>query len=100
MDLHQASRAEPAPGRKTTTLLRDRDLALPVTTIHGNRPGPRVLQWYAQQGGRHVVTGSDAHTAQDVGSHILQMEALARQLGLLPGAFVNHRWTEGTQHGL
>ena len=25
------------------TLLRDRDLALPVTTIHGNRPGPRVL---------------------------------------------------------
>ena len=43
MDLHQASRAEPAPGRKTTTLLRDRDLALPVTTIHGNRPGPRVL---------------------------------------------------------
>lgn len=43
MDLHQASRAEPAPGRKTTTLLRDRDLALPVITIHGNRPGPRVL---------------------------------------------------------
>ena len=46
--------------------------------------GPRVLQWYAQQGGRHVVTGSNAHTAQDVGSHILQMEALARQLGLCP----------------
>lgn len=83
-----------------------RDIALEINTSSLRQggaeamPGPRVLQWYAQQGGRHVVTGSDAHTAQDVGSHILQMEALARQLGLLPGAFVNHRWTEGTQHGL
>ena len=43
MDFHQASRAEAAPGQKTIALLRDRDLSLPVTTIHGNRPGPRVL---------------------------------------------------------
>ena len=43
MNFHQASRAEAAPGQKTIALLRDRDLSLPVTTIHGNRPGPRVL---------------------------------------------------------
>ena len=39
MNFHQASRAEAAPGQKTIALLRDRDLSLPVTTIHGNRPG-------------------------------------------------------------
>ena len=43
MNFHQASRAEAAPGQKTIALLRDRDLSLPVTTIHGNSPGPRVL---------------------------------------------------------
>ena len=42
MNFHQASRAE-AASTKTIALLRDRDLSLPVTTIHGNRPGPRVL---------------------------------------------------------
>ena len=61
-------------------------------------PGPCVLQWYAELGGRHIVTGSDAHTAQDVGSHILEMEALSHSFGLATGAFVNHQWMEESQH--
>lgn len=81
-----------------------RDLALEINTSSLRQggaeamPGPAVLQWYAELGGRHIVTGSDAHTAQDVGSHISEMEALSHGLGLSTGAFVNHQWMEETQH--
>jgi histidinol-phosphatase (PHP family) len=41
-------------------------------------PGPSIVRWYADRGGRLITTGTDSHAAQTVGSGI------ARTLAMLP----------------
>jgi histidinol-phosphatase (PHP family) len=41
-------------------------------------PGPAVVRWYAERGGRLITTGTDSHAAQTVGA------GLAKTLAMLP----------------
>ena len=45
-------------------------------------PGPAVAQWYAEQGGTLITTGTDSHAAQTVGAGLPQTLDMLRLCGL------------------
>lgn len=75
----------------------DKGLALEVNTSPFRKgekepmPSLRMLELYTKAGGYHITLGSDAHTPEQVGSHIDQGRELGKQLGLQPCAFQNRK---------
>jgi histidinol-phosphatase (PHP family) len=67
-----------------------RDLALEFNTTRGGSPdrylcpGPEVLQWWREVGGRAVSFGSDAHDPTKVGAGFEEAARLAYQAGFEP----------------
>ena len=47
-------------------------------TPKASMPGPAIVRWYADRGGRLITTGTDSHAAQTVGA------GLAKTLQMLP----------------
>ncbi len=66
----------------------DRGIAVEVNTGSLRRsaavlnPGPSILKWYAEMGGRHLTLGSDSHRSQHVGAGLDVALAAAKEAGL------------------
>jgi histidinol-phosphatase (PHP family) len=60
--------------------------------ISETSPGETILRWFAEEGGRWITIGSDAHTPADVGQGLPAAAALARRAGF-PGTATLHRRT-------
>lgn len=54
----------------------DHDVAFEINTSGLRRssgaslPGPSIVRWYVEAGGRRITTGTDSHAAQTVGTHV------------------------------
>lgn len=53
----------------------------PTTLAHGPCPGPQVVRWWRDAGGRAVSFGSDAHRAEDVASGFELAASIAQRAG-------------------
>ena len=66
----------------------DRGIAVEINTGSLRRsaavlnPGPPILAWYAEMGGRHLTLGSDSHRPQHVGAGLDAALTAAGQAGL------------------
>ncbi len=66
----------------------ERKIALEINTGTLRRsagvltPGPKILEWYAEMGGRHLTLGSDAHLPSHVGAGLDIALAAAKKAGL------------------
>jgi histidinol-phosphatase (PHP family) len=47
-------------------------------------PGPAIVRWYADHGGKLITTGTDSHAAQTVGN------GLSRTLDMLQLCGIDH----------
>jgi histidinol-phosphatase (PHP family) len=45
-------------------------------------PGPAVVRWYADRGGRLITTGTDSHAAQTVGAGVAKTLQMLRLAGI------------------
>jgi histidinol-phosphatase (PHP family) len=58
----------------------------PTSLAHGPCPGPEVVAWWREMGGRAVSFGSDAHRAEDVASGFEVAASIARRAGFAEAA--------------
>jgi histidinol-phosphatase (PHP family) len=66
------------------------DRALEMNT---RRLWPWIPQWWAEEGGRAVTFGSDAHRAEDVAAHFPEAMAMVEYFGFRPGSRPEDFWT-------
>jgi len=66
------------------------DRALELNT---RRLWPWIPQWWAEEGGRAVTFGSDAHRAQDVAANFPEAVLMAEYFGFRPGRRPEDFWT-------
>ncbi|NWG14753.1 MAG: histidinol-phosphatase HisJ family protein [Acidobacteria bacterium] len=66
----------------------ERQIAIEINTGSLRRsaavlnPGPPILHWYAEMGGKHLTLGSDSHHPQHVGAGLDVALAAAKEAGL------------------
>jgi histidinol-phosphatase (PHP family) len=76
-----------------------RGVAVEINTTRGRDPvrylcpGPAVLSWWREEGGRAVCFGSDAHTPEHVGAGFGRAQDVAALAGFKPGADPLASWT-------
>jgi histidinol-phosphatase (PHP family) len=51
-------------------------------TPRTSMPGPAIVRWYAERGGRVITTGTDSHAAQTVGSGLTKSLDMLRLAGI------------------
>jgi histidinol-phosphatase (PHP family) len=51
-------------------------------TPKASMPGPAVVRWYADRGGRLITTGTDSHAAQTVGAGVAKTLQMLRLAGI------------------
>jgi histidinol-phosphatase (PHP family) len=51
-------------------------------TPRTSMPGPAIVRWYADQGGRLVTTGTDSHAAQTVGAGLVKSLGMLKLCGI------------------
>lgn len=66
------------------------DRALELNT---RRLWPWIPQWWAEEGGRAITFGSDAHRAQDVAANFPEAMLMAEYFGFTPGRRPEDFWT-------
>ncbi len=57
-------------------------------------PGPAIVRWYADAGGRRITTGTDSHAAQTVGAGVAKTLDMLQLCGI--GSVLSFRRREGT----
>lgn len=57
-------------------------------------PGPAIVRWYADAGGRRVTTGTDSHLAKTVGASVRESLEMLRLCGL--STVLSFRGRQGT----
>jgi histidinol-phosphatase (PHP family) len=68
--------------------------------INTRRPlDPRVVAWWAQEGGRAVTFGSDSHAPATVGAGLAQAAAVAADAGFQPGGRPADPWIRPSRSG-
>ena len=45
-------------------------------------PGPAIVSWYAEAGGRRITTGTDSHAAQTVGAGVARTLEMLQMCGI------------------
>ncbi|WEG10560.1 PHP domain-containing protein [Microbacterium horticulturae] len=61
--------------------------------LNTRRLWPWVPQWWAEEGGRAITFGSDAHRAQDVAANFPEATMMAEHFGFTPGRRAEDFWT-------
>jgi histidinol-phosphatase (PHP family) len=51
-------------------------------TPRTSMPGPAIVRWYADRGGRLITTGTDSHAAQTVGAGLVKSLDMLRLCGI------------------
>ena len=76
--------------RAAMRALAEADRALELNT---RRLWPWIPQWWAEEGGRAVVFGSDAHEEQALAGNFPEAMAMAEYFGFRPGSRSEDFWT-------
>ena len=45
-------------------------------------PGPVIVQWYREAGGKRITTGTDSHAAQTIGAGVQTTLAMLQMCGI------------------
>jgi len=45
-------------------------------------PGPAIVSWYVEAGGRRITTGTDSHAAQTVGAGVARTLQMLQMCGI------------------
>lgn len=64
--------------------------------MNTRRLWPWIPQWWAEEGGRAVTFGSDAHTPEALAAHFPEAVAMVAAYGFVPGPTPEDFWTHAT----
>lgn len=77
--------------------LRAADMAFEINTSgirqapKASMPGPAIVRWYAESGGKRITTGTDSHTARTVGANVRDTLEMLRLCGIEHVLSYRHR---------